>query len=79
MTIEVEGVYKKGKIVPLKKINLEENTKVLIKVSGKLKKKAFSLAGAWRDYRTIDGKNIDWLKKEIYESRKISTRRTVVF
>ncbi len=77
MTIEVEGIYKNGRIVPLKKINLEENTKVLIKVSDKSKKKAFSLAGAWKDYKTIDGKDIDWLKKEIYEARKISTRDLV--
>ncbi len=80
MATEIEGIYKNGKILPMEEIKLEENTKVLISIpAAELKKKPISLAGAWRDYKTMDGKNIGWLKKEIYKSRKISTRKHIAF
>ncbi len=78
MTLAIEGIWKGGKIVPLDDVELEENTKIRITINvigGKGKTK--SLAGAWKDYKTKDGKNLDDLKKEIYDSRKISTRKEV--
>jgi len=77
MATEIEGIYKDGKILPLEEIKLEENTKVFISIPAKLKEKPISLAGAWKNYKTADGKNIDWLKREIYRGRKISTRKHV--
>ncbi len=79
MTLAIEGIWKGGKIVPLEDIELEEDTKVkvIINVIGSTGKTK-SLAGAWKDYKTKDGKSLDDLKKEIYDSRKISTRKEVV-
>ncbi len=37
-----------------------------------------AIEGIWKDYKTKDGKSLDDLKKEIYDSRKISTRKEVV-
>lgn len=76
MTMQIEGIYKNGKILPSKEIKLENNTKVLIVILDKFKKKTSSLAGAWKNYKTSDGKDIDWLKKKIYETRKISSRKS---
>lgn len=73
MTLAIEGIWRGGKIVPLEDVELEENTKIKVTInvmSGKGKTK--SLAGAWKDYKTKDGKNLDDLKKEIYDGRKIS-------
>ena len=75
MATEVEGIYRDGKILPVREIKLEENTKVLIQVPTRLKKKHVSLAGSWKNYKTFDGKDLGWLKKEIYKARKISTRK----
>ena len=80
MVIAIEGVWKNGKIIPLDDVELEENTKVIINILEKPKeeKKTFQLAGAWKDYKTKDGKSLDDLKREIYDARKISNRREVI-
>ncbi len=78
MTTEIEGVWRHGRIVPLDNVDLEEETKVLISVVAEKKVKLPELAGAWKDYRTKDGKTLDDVKKEIYDSRKISTRGAAV-
>ncbi|HIG93964.1 TPA: DUF104 domain-containing protein [Candidatus Woesearchaeota archaeon] len=77
MSIEIEGIWKDGKIIPLDELELEEDTKVFITIPAIVGEKISlpKLAGAWKDYRTKDGKNLEDLKKEIFESRKITLRR----
>ena len=78
MSIAIKGVWKGGKIMPLEEIEVEEDTPVDIHIPTSKKKRNISaLAGAWKDYQTPDGKNLDDIKKEIYDSRSISHRRAV--
>lgn len=76
MNLAIEGIWKRGKIIPLEDIMLDENTKVIITINEKKKYKR-SLAGTWKNYRTKDGKTIEDLKNEIYHNRQISTRKEV--
>ena len=75
MTIEIEAVWKHGKIIPLEKIEIDENTKVTVSIPEKKGKK--SLAGAWKDYKSKDGKTLNEVAREIYGERKVSSRKEV--
>lgn len=78
MSLAIEGIWKGGKIVPLEDVELEEDTKIKITInviSPAMKTK--TLAGVWKDYKTKDGKSLDDLKREIYDCRKVSTRKEV--
>ncbi|MBI2146963.1 hypothetical protein HYU19_00620 [Candidatus Woesearchaeota archaeon] len=75
MAIEIDAVWKDGKILPLDNISLDNNTRVTIHLPEINRGEKKSLAGAWKDYKTKDGKSLDDVKKEIYDSRKISTRK----
>lgn len=67
----VRGIYENGVIKPFEKVRDKERSEVIIIFldTAKEKKNAFfSSAGSWKDVDT------DVLKKQIYESRRISTR-----
>ena len=67
----VRGIYENGIIKPFEKVRDKERSEVIIIFldTAKEKKTAFfSSAGSWKDVDT------DVLKKQIYESRRISTR-----
>ncbi|HLC90980.1 MAG TPA: antitoxin AF2212-like protein [Candidatus Nanoarchaeia archaeon] len=52
MTLDIEGVWKEGKIVPLKKLELKEGALVHLRVMEKKPKASGSLmdlAGVWKD------------------------------
>lgn len=78
-TETIEAVWKGGKIIPLNDIEVADETRVFVTLPVKEKKKStlLSLAGVWKNYRTPDGKNIDDVKREIYDGRKISLRKEV--
>jgi len=70
----IKGLYKNGIIKPLSKVNLRGNFEVLITFLSPSKKnleRFCSSAGGWEDLDT------EKLKKEIYKSRQISTRRKI--
>ena len=74
MTTAIKGLYRNGVIKPLEKVNIKGEAEVIITFLNETKrrKKDFlSSAGSWRD---IDTKK---LKKEIYEARRILTRKKV--
>lgn len=69
MLIEVEGICKRGKIVPLGDLEIEDNTKVIINVPEKKRKKSFlSLAGVWKD----DHKTYETFKTVYKERDKLA-------
>ena len=74
MLTTIKGIYEDGVIKPLEKIKVKDKTEVIITFldSAKEKKSAFlSAAGSWKDVDT------EALKKQIYESRRISAREKV--
>jgi predicted DNA-binding antitoxin AbrB/MazE fold protein len=75
MAITVKGLYSRGIIKPLENVNIKGKAEVLITFLDTARKKEkihfASSAGSWRDMDT------EKLKKQIYESRGISTRREV--
>ena len=80
MAINIEGVYSKGMIKPLRAIKLKDNTKVVITIKNKRHDKGIiSFAGSWKDYKTFDGRTLNDLKKDIYMDRKLSTRKEIKF
>ena len=72
MAIAVEGIYKKGMIKPLKDINIEDNSKVIITILDKGKKSSLmELAGIWKNRKDIDKRFKEILKdRESFELRE---------
>lgn len=72
MTIAVEGIYKKGIIKPLRDVDIEDNSKVIITIFDKRKKGSLmELAGIWRDRKDIDKRFKEILKdRESFELRE---------
>ena len=80
MTATIEGIYKKGMIMPLKNIKLKENTKVDITIKDKKSDKGLmKYAGAWKDYTAFDGRTLNDVKESIYTDREYSTRKEIKF
>lgn len=74
MLTTIKGLYEKGIIKPLEKIDIKGKVEVIITFldTSKDKRHAFiSAAGSWKDVDT------EKLKRQIYANRKISTRREV--
>lgn len=70
----IKGFYENGVIKPLSKIDLRGKFEVLITFLSPSKRdldRFYSSAGGWKDLDT------EILKKNIYESRKILTRKKV--
>ena len=72
MTTAIKGVYKNGIIKPLEKVDIKGEAEVIITFLNETKerkKRFLSSAGSWKDMNT------EKLKKEIYETRRILTRK----
>jgi hypothetical protein len=65
--VTIEGIWKKGEVISLNPIEVADGTRVTIIIPEK--KKITSLAGIWKDYKTKEGRSLDDLKKEIYDSK----------
>ncbi|MFQ5455912.1 MAG: antitoxin family protein [Nitrospirota bacterium] len=74
MLITIRGLYEEGIVKPLEKVDIKGKAEVMITFldTPKWTKSVFiSAAGSWKDMDTEE------LKKQIYESRMVSTRREV--
>ena len=71
MLTTIKGIYEDGVVKPLEKVDVKGKAEVMIIFldNKKRKKSAFlSAAGSWKETDT------EMLKKQIYETRRISTR-----